>query len=173
MKAIKPKFADNAAWQQANLLMQPALIRTIDNIRKFLEAETMQWRGEYREFAVWPDEVPEETQGKIQLLQQELKTATPEQVDEIQDALAAMPQPIPGYELILTHPDHSDAPVVVDIIALCYRICFFTGDAVINDGAVAAVDTGLIEDDTQEVDWPKLDQKTKTIVGEVFAKLAT
>lgn len=170
MKAIKPKFADDAAWQQANLLMQPALIRTIDNIRKYLEDEAMTWQGEYREFAVWPDDVPEETQGKIQLLQQELKTAMPEQVDAIQDALAAMPQPIPGYELVLTKADQA-APVVVDIIALCYRICFLNGDAVVNGGAVAAVDTGLIEDDTQEVDWTNLDAKTKAIVGEVFAAL--
>jgi hypothetical protein len=44
---MKPKFKNMTAWQQAELLMQPTLIRTIDNLRKHLEEST--WTGTYRE----------------------------------------------------------------------------------------------------------------------------
>lgn len=44
---MKPKFKDITAWQQAEILMQPTLIRTIDNLRKHLEEST--WKGTYRE----------------------------------------------------------------------------------------------------------------------------
>ncbi|MGB3237932.1 MAG: hypothetical protein WBB29_06535 [Geitlerinemataceae cyanobacterium] len=44
---MKPKFKDMTAWQQAEILMQPTLIRTIDNLRKQLEEST--WKGTYRE----------------------------------------------------------------------------------------------------------------------------
>lgn len=167
---IKPKFADQDAWQKADMLMQPALIRTIDHIRKQLEGGTT-WQGEYRETPVWPEAVSEETQAKVLLLQQELKTATPAQVDHVKAALAQMPSPIPAYELVLTNPQQADA-VVVNLWELCYRVCFQNPDAVIAGEAAAQVDEQLIEADTQEVDWPRLDQKTQTIVGQVFAGLA-
>lgn len=167
----KPQFADNDSWQKADRLMQPALIRTIDNIRKQLEAETLIWQGEYREFPIWPEDVPEETQAQIALLRQELNTATPEQVDDIKDALANMPQPIPGYELVLTQPGRET--VVVNLWELCYRVCFLNPDAVIAGAAVVQVDERLLEADTGEVDWSQLDEKTKAIVGAVFAELAS
>lgn len=44
---MKPKFKDMTAWHQAEVLMQPTLIRTIDNLRKHLENST--WQGTYRE----------------------------------------------------------------------------------------------------------------------------
>jgi hypothetical protein len=44
---MKPKIKDTAAWQQAEILMQPALIRLIDNIRKQLEESV--WQGTYQE----------------------------------------------------------------------------------------------------------------------------
>jgi hypothetical protein len=34
---MKPKFADELAWQQAELLMQPAYIRLVDQIRRQTE----------------------------------------------------------------------------------------------------------------------------------------
>jgi hypothetical protein len=167
---VKPKFADSESWQKADMLMQPALIRTIDNIRKRLESETT-WQGEYREFPIWPEGVTEETQAKLALLQQELKTATPEQVDAIEDALAQIPRSMPGYELVLTHPQQVDAPVVVNLWELCYRVCFLNPDAVIAGTEVVQVDEGLIEADTQEVDWPQIDKKSHAIVDAIFAEL--
>lgn len=44
---MKPKFKDMVAWQQAELLMQPALIRIVDQIRKHLEQST--WKATYRD----------------------------------------------------------------------------------------------------------------------------
>lgn len=47
---MKPKFNSQLAWQQAQLLMQPALIRIIDNIRKRLEKSP--WKATYQETQV-------------------------------------------------------------------------------------------------------------------------
>jgi hypothetical protein len=42
---MKPKFKDTLAWQQAELLMQPAFIRILDQVRKQLEQTT--WKATY------------------------------------------------------------------------------------------------------------------------------
>jgi hypothetical protein len=47
MLFMKPKFKNTLAWEQAELLMQPAFIRVIDNIRKQLEDSS--WQGSYQE----------------------------------------------------------------------------------------------------------------------------
>ena len=44
---MKPKFKTRLAWEQAQVLMQPALIRIIDNLRKQLEES--EWEGTYKE----------------------------------------------------------------------------------------------------------------------------
>ena len=44
---MQPKFKDIAAWEQAQLLMQPAFIRVVDNLRQQLELST--WQGIYQE----------------------------------------------------------------------------------------------------------------------------
>ncbi|VEP14226.1 conserved hypothetical protein [Hyella patelloides LEGE 07179] len=44
---MKPQFKTRLAWEKAQLLMQPALIRVLDNIRKNLD--TSSWRGTYKE----------------------------------------------------------------------------------------------------------------------------
>ncbi len=162
---IKPKFADAESWELADRLMQPALIRTIDNIRKQLETST--WQGEYREYPIWPDAVSAEVRAQVERLQQELKTATLEQVDDIEAALAKMPLPLNGYELRLTQGDREQ---IVDIWELCYQICFANADQVAA-GELVVIDRGLLEADTEDVDWSRLDEKTKAIVGEIFDRL--
>ncbi|NES95189.1 MAG: hypothetical protein F6K32_08135 [Desertifilum sp. SIO1I2] len=42
-----PKFRDTTSWQQAEVLMQPALLRVVDNIRKQLDVSG--WKGTYEE----------------------------------------------------------------------------------------------------------------------------
>ena len=42
-----PKFKDTETWQQAELLMQPTLIRLLDNIRK--QAEKSDWQATYED----------------------------------------------------------------------------------------------------------------------------
>lgn len=44
---MKPKFKTRLAWEQAQVLMQPALIRILDNLRKQLEES--EWEGTYKE----------------------------------------------------------------------------------------------------------------------------
>lgn len=44
---MKPIFKTSLAWEQAELLMQPILLRVIDNLRK--ELETSDWAGTYEE----------------------------------------------------------------------------------------------------------------------------
>jgi len=44
---MRPKFKDTIAWQQAELLMQPSLLRVVDNLRQILE--TSPWKGSYEE----------------------------------------------------------------------------------------------------------------------------
>ncbi len=44
---MKPKFKTRIAWEKAQVLMQPSLIRVLDNIRKQLD--TSSWQGSYEE----------------------------------------------------------------------------------------------------------------------------
>jgi hypothetical protein len=158
---MQPKFSDVESWQQAELLMQPAFIRLLDNIRKQLDESN--WKGTYQEVPVWPETVSDEMKAKVQLLQTELKTAAPDQVDAIEQALAELPTPHPGYELCLQRDDRQ---VCVDIWEICYQICF-QPTAV---GQPVEIDQSLI-DSAGEVDWHRLDDKTKALVEELFGNL--
>lgn len=44
---MKPTFKNTQQWQQAELLMQPALIRIVDWVRKQLEQTT--WKATYKD----------------------------------------------------------------------------------------------------------------------------
>jgi hypothetical protein len=48
-----PKFIDSTAWKQAEILMQPALIRVIDKLGKYLENSS--WQGNYQTVTLWPE----------------------------------------------------------------------------------------------------------------------
>ena len=71
---MTPKFANSQDWQQANLLMQPAFIRVIDNIRKQLE--TSDWHGSYDNQLLWPEDTSDETKAHVLQLQEQLKQAS-------------------------------------------------------------------------------------------------
>ncbi|MEC4987014.1 MAG: hypothetical protein SAJ37_24065 [Oscillatoria sp. PMC 1068.18] len=130
---MKPTFKDVRAWEQAQLLMQPAYIRIVDNLRKQLEKSN--WKGAYE------------------------KTATP----------------LPGDRLILTHQDRT---VTVDLWSLCFQICFRNYNQSLlylpEEDALATseveIDTNLI-DETGDVDWDKLETKTKQTIAQLFANL--
>ena len=47
---MKPTFKTGLAWEQAQILMQPAMLRVVDNIRK--ELESSDWKGSYKEVTV-------------------------------------------------------------------------------------------------------------------------
>jgi len=123
---MKPTFKNTRAWEQAQLLMQPAFIRVVDNIRKQLDLSN--WKGRYEEF----------------------------------DA------PYPGYELHLSLGKQS---IAVDLWELCYQICFQNYQPTHSDRAISVeIDTDLIDEDG-EVDWQKLDEKTRRLVEDIFATL--
>jgi hypothetical protein len=164
---MTPKFATQFDWQQAEFLMQPALIRIIDNIRKHLEQSS--WRGDYEDVQHWPSHTPPETQARVLALQHELETAPPDRAIAIQHSLDHLPRPYPGYELKLTHGDRE---VRLDIWNLCYQVCFVDYDAQAPE-AIAVIDTSLIDLEERDVDWQRLDAKAQNLVAAAFESLPT
>ncbi len=158
-------FATSQERQLAEQLMQPALIRIIDNIRKRLE--NSDWHGTYEETQIWPSTVAESQMQRVKTLQTQLKTATPEAADHIRDELATLPQPFPGYELHLTQGDQER---IVNVWELCYCVCF--EQFPVDEGPVT-VDLGLIDQEARDLDWLVLDNKAKAIVDDVFQQLGT
>ncbi|MCG9886782.1 MAG: hypothetical protein MH825_14665 [Cyanobacteria bacterium] len=167
---LRPQPKTEADWQLADVLLQPALIRTVDNIRKQLEAS--DWRGRYEESWVFPPGTPEETQMRVKLLQQQLTAAQPEEAAAIEEALAALPAPSPAYQFHLSRGDRSTS---IDLWQLCFRICFrdYAARAALANGAIVEVeiDRDLLDETTGEVDWHRLDQKSQEAVQAIFALL--
>jgi hypothetical protein len=163
-----PKFANSLAWQQAELLMQPAFIRVIANISKELERST--WKGTYEDILVWAEGTSDETKAIVTQLRQQLETATPEAAEGIQERLEKLPQPYPGYQLCLQQQQQQ---VMVDLWQLCYQVCFRNYNPVLNaldSDLKVEVDASLI-DEMGEVDWQRLDDKANYLVGQIFANL--
>lgn len=172
-----PKISDPSVWQQAEILMQPAFIRIIDNFRKQLD--TSSWKGTYQDVLVWASDTSDETKAIVTQLLAEMETATSQRSAEIRHTLAKLPMPHPGYHLCLqrqdqqireTSPSNDEASsefVSIDLWELCYKLCFrdyLPGTEVID------IDTNLI-DEMGEVDWNLLDEKAKSLVEEIFAQL--
>ncbi|XGV98869.1 MAG: hypothetical protein ACAF41_07990 [Leptolyngbya sp. BL-A-14] len=169
-----PKFQDLVTWQQAELLMQPTFIRLIDNLRKQLEQSS--WKGTYEDAPIWSDAVSDDIRARVMQLQAELQTASAERAIAIELALAQLPSPSPGYQLHLQQHDHT---VTVDLWDICYKICFQDYDAASGTSHAfetmgshqgVKIDTTLF-DETGEVDWNQLDQKTQQVVEQIFAGL--
>jgi hypothetical protein len=158
------KFATPQARLLADQLMQPALIRIIDNLRKCLE--TSDWQGTYQETQLWPDAITEAQMQHFKELQAQLASASPADADRIRDELTRLPQPFPGYELHLTKGEYER---VVDVWQLCYCVCFERYPA---DGTVTP-DMTLIDQEINDVDWLTLDTKAKSVVDDIFAQLGT
>lgn len=160
---MPPKISDPVTWKQAEILMQPAFIRLVDNIRK--ELEISSWKGTYQDVTIWNPETTDETKTLVTQLIAELESATPEQSLKIGQNLADLPTPQPGYHLCL---QRQGKEINIDMWELCYQVCFL--DYSSKGDSNVAIDTSLI-DDTGDVDWHHLDEKTKGIVEQVFAGL--
>lgn len=157
-----PQFATAQDQRYAQALMQPALIRIIDNIRKQLDVS--DWTGSYRDDMNWPTETTSDEKQQYLALQEMLETATPEEYDQIQVALASMPSPEHVYTLCLKKQDQRRD---IDIWQLCYRLCN-TADS--SDEPIT-IDTSLLDLEIGDVDWIALDQKAKRLVEETFQTL--
>jgi hypothetical protein len=159
---MPPKINNPVTWQQAELLMQPAFIRVLDNIRKLLDNST--WTGTYQDVLIWSADTTDETKAIVMRLLQELETATPEEQNKIRETLTKLPTPHPGYHLSLQRQEEQ---VKVDLWELCYQVCFLDYSSV---NSIVDVDTSLI-DEMGDVDWQRLDFKVKELVGQVFENL--
>jgi hypothetical protein len=170
---MTPKIPNQIVWQQAEVLMQPAFIRLIANITQQLEQS--DWRGDYEDVQMWPEGTSETDKMLVASLRSQLETASPAEVDAITQSLAQLPTPFPGYQLRLSRGDRQ---VSVDLWDLCYRICFQDYDSVSGTshavdaaiGGSVAIDPSLF-DETGDVDWHQLDDKTKQLVNQIFANL--
>ncbi|MEO0432548.1 MAG: hypothetical protein AAF151_12710 [Cyanobacteria bacterium J06656_5] len=158
-----PQFATLQDQRYAQALMQPALIRIIDNIRKQLDAS--DWQGSYRDDMRWPSETTADQKQQYLALQEMLETATPEEYDQIQTTLSQMPSPEHLYTLCLKKQDQQQE---IDVWQLCYRLCNVEDSA---PDSPITIDTDLLDLDMGDVDWIALDQKAKRLVEEVFSTL--
>lgn len=154
-----PQFATPQDQRYAQALMQPALIRIIDNIRKQLEVS--DWAGTYRDDMRWPAGVTAEQKQQYLTLQDMLETATPEEHDQIQSTLAQLPSPEHLYTLCLTKQDQQQE---IDVWQLCYRLC---NVADTSEGPIS-IDMSLFNLDLGDVDWIALDQKAQRLVEQAL-----
>ncbi|MEM6251515.1 MAG: hypothetical protein AAF821_01210 [Cyanobacteria bacterium P01_D01_bin.156] len=156
-----PRFATAQDQRYAQALMQPALIRIIDNIRKQLD--TCDWNGTYRDDMHWPTDATAEQKQQYMALQEMLETAGPEDHDRIQATLAQLPSPEHIYTLCLTKQDQQQE---INLWQLCYRLC-----AKDNQDPMT-VDMQLLDLEQGDIDWITLDNKAKQLVEEEFNKLS-
>ena len=159
-----PKFATPLAKAQVEQLMQPALIRVIDNIRKQLD--DTPWQGRYEEELIWPAGTTDEQKTDHAKLQQQLHGVPPETHDRVAALMSQLPQPAPLYTLKLTRAGSADQ--TVDIWELCYQVCAV--DYCPAEGGQIEADDRLL-DEQGEVDWRLLDDKTKALVEGIFRAL--
>lgn len=158
--------------QKLALLLQPALIRLIDQLRQQLTEASWTWS--YDTIEVWPDEVPEETRSQYTEMMEALETASDDDAETIQDVLYTLPQPIPLYRLDVTY---EETELEISMWQLCYQICFEDYRPKFLDLSVEApelekwaVDPALI-DEADQVDWVALNEKAKTVVSQLMTAI--
>jgi hypothetical protein len=156
-------FATSEDRQQAEQLMQPTLIRVIDNLRK--QTEVPGWQSEYVERVLWPASATEAEKQQVKDLAAQLETADSDRAADLRRQLSHLPAPVPTYEVRLTH---EGATSVMDVWQLCFRVCFWDYDQAVP----VQVDQTLLDSDG-EVDWIALDEKAKDHVTAVLEQLTT
>ena len=159
-------FASPTQRQRAEQLMQPTLIRVIDNLRQALE--TSSWRGTYEEQPLWPPGTPESTKNQVQQLLAQLATvaADSEAAATLQAQLRDLPQPYPAYQLHLQRTTDDQLVQVIDVWDLCCQVCLDNYHPAIP----AKVDASLLEADG-DIDWLALDEKAKELIQAIFQRL--
>jgi hypothetical protein len=159
-------FATPTDEAQAADLLQPCLIRVVDNIRKHIE--TIDWRSEYLEQVRWPGTTTADQRQQVRDLAAQLQDASPEQAEAIRQQLAQLPTPSPVYELKLTEgaggaPLEQARTATLDLWELCFEVCFSD----YQPQRPASVDPILLAADG-EINWLALDDKAKALVEQVI-----
>ncbi len=160
-----PEFATALEREKIEQLMQPALIRVIDNIRKQLDSSV--WQGSYEEELIWPEGTTVEQQQEYLELQKGLHGVPSEEHDRVAARMSALPQPSPLYTLRLKN-DGQEEDQTIDIWSLCYRVC---ATAYRDESSAAITADETLFDESGEVDWRVLDDKTLGLVESIFKSL--
>ncbi len=167
---MKPKIKDLTAWNQAELLMQPAFIRLIDNFRKAVEETT--WESRYEDLQNWPAGTRDDQKSRWTELSAMLETTQTIDIAAVEAELAALPSPELSYRLNL---EQDNQQIQFDLWQLCYQVCFQTyvpglpsdtGD----ETQDVEIDPKLL-DAQGEVDWVALDAKVLTVVQQIMQSL--
>ncbi len=153
-------FATDSDRAQANQLMQPCLIRVIDNLRK--HTETLDWHSEYVEHRLWPSHATPAQQQEFADLTAALQQASPEEALRLETALSQLPTPTPTYELRLTRQAQTAS---LDVWDLCFQVCFQN----YLPNQPVSVDTTLLDPDG-DIDWITLDEKARMLVSRSLAQ---
>lgn len=157
-----PTFASPNQRQQADQLLQPVLIRVVDNLRK--AQESTNWVGTYEEHLLWPEGTTADQQAQVQQIAAQLDEAEGETAQSLRAQLSHLPIPFPGYKLHLTQGDRT---AHLDVWALCYQVCFTQYNPLVP----AEVDPALRGADG-DIDWLALDEKARQVVQAAFDQLS-
>lgn len=144
-------FITDHPWYLAAQLVQPALIRVVDQLRQQLTESA--WKSSYETVELWPEHPP------------------------YQDPMETEPQIL--YWLYLTPKEaiQEMPPISINLWELCYEICFEAYTPVLDRPTIqdfqvgeVAVDRSLFNDN-QEVDWHQLDTKAAAVVKNLLDNL--
>jgi hypothetical protein len=155
-------FATDRDHALAQHLMQPCLIRIIDNLRK--ATEPLDWQSEYTQTWAWPEGVTDEEKQRVTDLSAQLgpAKADPDATAQIEQTLAQLPTPTPIYHLRLAQGERI---ATLDVWELCFRLCCNAYDP----DQPATTDESLVMEDG-EIDWIALDEKAKALVNQALAE---
>lgn len=78
-----PHNAVMTSHEKLSLLLQPALIRLIDQLRTQLKE--VNWTWTYETIEIWPKEVPQITRSQYEEMVRALEVASGEEAETIQD----------------------------------------------------------------------------------------
>ena len=155
--------------QQLAMLLQPALIRLIDQLRQQLTGAQWNWGYETLEF--WPEQVSSEERQQYDDLMQALDVASDEDAETIQDVLMTLPQPVPLYRLDIEQAGEQTA---INMWELCYQICLYNYQPDWSSMHVEApnlsqykLDKSLFDADF-DIKWEVLDAKARQVVSRMM-----
>lgn len=167
---MKPQINDLKTWNQAELLLQPAFIRVIDNFRKAVE--NTDWESRYEDLQDWPEGATEADKARWAELSALLESTQPVDMEAVEAELATLPTPELSYRLNL---EKEEQQIQFDLWQLCYQVCFRAylpalPSDVENETQPVEIDDRLL-DSQGEVDWVALDHKAQEIVEKIMQNL--
>lgn len=161
---MPPQFRDPVCFDQAERLMQPSLLRLLDQLRR--QAAAAHWSHQFETLQIWADSVPEAMQQQWQALGDRLETSSDEtEVAELQQQLAQLPQPTYAYQLRLQKGDRAAS---VDLWELCYHTCFTNHQAEID--YEPQLRPHLL-DEAGDVNWDQLDLQAAHVIEDLITSL--